>query len=78
MTDNTRLIVKCVLIAILTAIVLLRYARMLRCSWCRDPYGIFQTNAGDLCWSCAGVYDRAHQKAQRKRSLLRRIWRSAA
>ena len=75
---NARFIAIAILIVAMTAWILLRYARMLRCSWCREPYGIFQTNAGDLCWSCAGVYDHAHRKAQRRRSLLRRIWRSAA
>lgn len=67
-----------ILIVAMTVWILLRYARLIKCSWCREPYGIFQTNAGDLCWSCAGVYDRAHLKAQRRRSLLRRLWRSAA
>ena len=66
------------LVVLLCVWIFDRYAQLLKCSWCREPYGIFRTNAGELCWSCAGVYDHAHQKAQRRRSLLRRIWRSAA
>lgn len=66
------------LVVLLCVWILDRYAQLLKCSWCREPYGIFQTSAGDLCWSCSGVYDHARRKAQRRRSLLRRIMGRAA
>lgn len=75
---SARFFVVAILIVALTVWILVRYARLIKCSWCREPYGIFQTNAGELCWSCSGVYDHARRKAQRRRSLLRRIMGRAA
>jgi hypothetical protein len=57
--------------------IVVRYARLLKCHLCKAPYAVFARSCGDLCWSCAGVFDKNVARAARRRSLLRRIWRTA-
>lgn len=82
MTNDTRFIVIAImivfaLICILTPI-LIAYCRLIPCAWCREPWAIHRRAVGDLCRSCADVFDHHRVKIGHKRSLLRRIWRSAA
>lgn len=46
--------------------IIWRYARLIKCSWCKAPYSVFARSCGDLCWSCAGVFDRASVRYLRR------------
>lgn len=63
---------------ILTPLVI-ACCRVIPCAWCHEPWAIHNRAAGDLCRSCAGVFDAHRVKIGHKRSLLRRlqIWRAA-
>lgn len=66
-------------LVILTPVVI-SYCRLIFCAWCREPWAIHHRTAGDLCRSCADVFDTHRAKIGHKRSILRRIriWRTAA
>ena len=59
--------------------ILITYCRLIPCAWCREPWAVHHRAAGDLCRSCAAVFDLHRIKIGHKRSLLRRIqiWRAA-
>jgi hypothetical protein len=65
------------LIVALFISIIWRYARLIKCHLCKAPYAVFARSSGDLCWSCAGVFDKNVARAARRRSLLRRIMRAA-
>jgi hypothetical protein len=48
------------------------------CDTCNDPFAVFVRGEQQFCRTCAHGYDRALGRIHRRRSLLRRIWRSAA
>lgn len=58
--------------------VLVAYARIISCAWCRSSWAIYPRAVGDLCRSCSAVFDKNRVRAGGRRSLLRRIFRTAA
>jgi hypothetical protein len=73
MTPNARFIAIATLIVLATIWILASYARLILCAWCRSPWAIYPRAAGDLCRSCAGVFDTQVQRVGRRVSLLRRL-----
>jgi hypothetical protein len=65
-------------VVLLTVLIFVSYARLLPCNWCRSPFGVHSRAAGDLCRSCATVFDKHRAKIGYKRTLLQRIRRAAA
>lgn len=69
-------------IAITTVLALIwitaSYARLCRCDNCRDPFAIFGRGDLQFCRSCWSDYRRKLHQVGRRRSLLRRIFRTAA
>lgn len=81
MTSNARFIVIAALIVLGCVFVILSYARLILCAWCRSPWAVYQRPIGDLCRSCAQTFDRQRSRAvgrRRPRSLLQRIMGRAA
>lgn len=78
MTDNTRLIVKCVIVAIVTTAVLVCYARACYCDACPNGYAIWLRGERQLCRECKNIEDRHARRFRPRRSIFDRIRRRAA
>jgi hypothetical protein len=55
--SDTELIAKCVLIVLVTAYVLVRYAREIKCDDCMAPYAIWTRAERQVCTDCRDEYD---------------------
>ena len=83
MNEDMRLIVKCALIVLLTALVLVSYARACQCEICGSPYGIYRRvpypeEPMDLCRHHARLYRRSRRFQRHRFAALRGLWRNAA
>lgn len=78
MTENTRLIVKCVIVAIVTAIVLVRYAKACGCDQCDRLFAIWTRFNLQMCRRCKSEQDRHVRRFRPRRSIFDRIRRRAA
>lgn len=78
-TPSLRFYALAILIVLAFIWIIVTYARLIACSWCREPFAIYPRASGDLCRSCARVFDHQRERVGRRRSLLRRIqiWRAA-
>lgn len=76
---STRFLITLAVIVVACASVFVAFARTIPCAWCHEPWGVHERLAGDLCRSCAKVFDRRRLQIGYRRSLLRRlqIWRAA-
>jgi hypothetical protein len=73
--SNTALIAKCVLIALITVFVLVRYAREIKCEDCQDGvYAIWTRADRQVCSSCRDEYDYLCRGKKRPRP---QIWKPA-
>lgn len=77
MTPNARFIAIATLIVlgVITAFtpLVIAYCRQIPCYWCHEPWAVYPRAAGDLCRSCAGVFDTQVARVGRRVSLLRRL-----
>jgi hypothetical protein len=72
-SPNARFYVIAILIVLGIIWILASYARLILCAWRREPWAVYPRAAGDLCRSCAGVFDTQVQRVGRRVSLLRRL-----
>lgn len=75
MTSDLRLILKCALIVLLFAWLLVRYARICLCDSCKEPFAIRIRGELQLCRDCARVYDRNMRPRHRAILFLSRLVR---
>jgi hypothetical protein len=79
MSDNTQLIVKCLAIALLTALVFVLFARECYCDSCPNGFAIWLRGPRQLCRQCKKIEDRRTRSLRRPRlAILRRHWRNVA
>jgi hypothetical protein len=68
--SNTELIAKCMLIALITVYVLVRYAREIKCADCEAPYAIWTRAERQVCSCCRDEYDYLCRGKKRPKSVL--------
>ena len=78
MSEDTRLIVKCVIVLLLTAAVLVYYARACYCDACPNRYAIWIRGPFQFCRECKNIEDRQVRRFRPRRSIFDRIRRRAA
>lgn len=78
MTYDAQFIAIAIVILLMTAGILVGYANRCLCDNCKEPFAIFGIGDLQFCRACWVPYRRALRKTGRRRSLLRRIFRSAA
>ena len=78
MSENTRLIVKCLTIALLTAVIIVHYARACFCDACPNRYAIWRRGERQLCRECKNIENAQARRFRRRRALPWRIWRRTA
>jgi protein-arginine kinase activator protein McsA len=58
--------------------IVVSYARLCLCDSCKAPFAVFARGDMQYCWSCHRSFRRHLRRVGRRRSLLRRIFRTAA
>ena len=78
MTSNARITAICVALVLLDAWVIFTFARNCMCDQCNRRFAIWTRFDLQLCRHCKTEQDRITSRIVRRRSLLRRIFRTAA
>lgn len=74
---NPRLAALGILLILSVAWIIFAYAKLCLCDNCKDPFAVFGRGDLQFCRSCWSGYRRKLHRVGRRRSLLRRIFRTA-
>lgn len=78
MTHNARFIAIAIVIVLGCVFVIVNYARLILCAWCRSPWAVYARPIGDLCRACAKTYDHEWRRRRTRAPLPWRLWRRAS